>query len=320
MHSNGHGFIEGGDLLKLIVPSRNFFLPPLIFGGSLSMIYAHPGIGKTWFTLWLSAALAAKGDFLRWRCSKAAKVFYIDSEMGQAQLKPRFEQIVNFAEFDIPEGQIFFCTPDHFHSYQVPNLATEEGQDWYSEYTKDAEIIIIDNLGSASAPVSPRETEEQTWLRILPWFLKQRSEGRAVILVHHAGKSGAQLGTSRREQPLDLILKLSRPTDYDATEGCKFNITFDKARHMSGPDLEGLLVKLIYTDSEMRWDWKLATNVVLDRIESMLRAGVKDYQILRDINRDMLWTQAQISKIKRKIGKTKAMYDPDKENDEADSF
>ncbi len=315
-------FMDGDCLLRLPDSPRTFFLEPLIFSGSLSMVYAHPGIGKTWFTLWLAAAMASEGRFLRWKANQSAKVYYVDSEMGSDQLRPRFHQIVATSELDLRQNQIYFCVPDRFQNHQVPNLALEESQEWYTTHTKNADVIIVDNLGSASGPVLPRETEEQTWLRIMPWLLKMRAAGKAVILVHHAGKSGAQLGTSRREQPLDLIIKLSRPSDYDPTEGCKFQITFDKARHIAGSDLEPLLVKLLFTETEMRWEWKLQTEAILARIEAMMHAGISEYQIILDIKRDRLWTQAKIDEVKANIREKEIQNDArtGKESTQEDLF
>ena len=63
----------------------------------------------------------------------------------------------------------------------------------------------------------------------------QRSRGRSVLFVHHAGKGGQQRGTSKREDILDTVICLSRPSDYDAsTEGARFNVELQKDRHHSG--------------------------------------------------------------------------------------
>jgi hypothetical protein len=43
--------------------------------------------------------------------------------------------------------------------------------------------------------------------------------GVSVLIVHHAGKDGAQRGTGRREDVLDTSLSLRRPSDYNPTQG-----------------------------------------------------------------------------------------------------
>jgi len=75
-------------------------------------------------------------------------------------------------------------------------------------------------------------------------MLTLRRRGIAVLLVHHAGKGGDQRGTSKREDLLDVVIRLSRPTDYDPKQGARFEMTFTKARNLHGTDAEGLEVTL----------------------------------------------------------------------------
>lgn len=311
--------ISAEDLLAEEAPEREFLLKPFFFHGSLSMIFAYPGIGKSWFVMWLAAALACKGKFFRWTSNKNAKILYIDSEMGKDQIRPRLAQIVGFSEFEIDQGQIEFVTPDLFKTNQVPNIAHPNAQLEYEQVLKDKDVLIIDNLGSASSPLHPRDTDEQTWMKnIQPWFLKLRAMGKCVILVHHAGKSGEQLGTSRREQPLDLIIRLSRPNHYDPSQGCQFQITFPKARHVFGDDLEPLFVKLIQREEYMNWDWKLLSTMFSEQIDRYLNAGMSEREICEEIPRDKLWIKSKINEIKRK---KKEMYGTEEDDDfEASPF
>ena len=48
------------------------------------------------------------------------------------------------------------------------------------------------------------------------WLLRLRRQGVAVLLVHHAGRSGNPRGTSKREDVLDTVIQLKHPEDYDA--------------------------------------------------------------------------------------------------------
>ena len=72
-------------------------------------------------------------------------------------------------------------------------------------------------------------TEMDTMLR---WLLKLRSQGYAVLVVHHAGKNGDQRGGSRREDFLDTSIKLTEVDRAigDNEVGAKFNIEFVKLR------------------------------------------------------------------------------------------
>jgi hypothetical protein len=58
-------------------------------------------------------------------------------------------------------------------------------------------------------PASPasadaaKENDADSWTPMQNWLLAQRRAGKSVLVIHHSGKSGAQRGTSRREDTLD---------------------------------------------------------------------------------------------------------------------
>jgi hypothetical protein len=98
--------------------------------------------------------------------------------------------------------------------------------------TKDAELIIVDNLSTVCRSV--RENEADSWGPVQEWALRQRAAGKSVLLVHHAGKGGAPRGTSRKEDVLDTVISLRRPIDYDASHGARFEVHFTKSRGFFG--------------------------------------------------------------------------------------
>lgn len=54
--------------------------------------------------------------------------------------------------------------------------------------------------------------------------------------MHHSAKSGAQRGTSKREDVLDTVIALKRPKDYEPTQGARFEVHFEKGRELLGKD------------------------------------------------------------------------------------
>jgi putative DNA primase/helicase len=60
--------------------------------------------------------------------------------------------------------------------------------------------------------VGLRENDSDAWSPIQQWLLQLRRRGLAVLIVHHAGKTGGQRGTSRREDVLDSSFCLRRQT------------------------------------------------------------------------------------------------------------
>jgi AAA domain/Helix-turn-helix domain of resolvase len=107
-------------------------------------------------------------------------------------------------------------------------LSDPKSQQFYDDVVADADLIIVDNLSTLSPGI--KENESDSWVPVQRWALAQRRAGRSVLFVHHAGKSGTQRGTSRKEDVLDTVISLRRPPDYAADQGCRFELYFEKAR------------------------------------------------------------------------------------------
>ena len=75
-----------------------------------------------------------------------------------------------------------------------------------------------------------RENYADDWEILLPWLLDLRRRKIAVVLVHHAGRSGEMRGTSRREDSVFWIIKLEEEEDYNEP-GCSFLVQFTKNRN-----------------------------------------------------------------------------------------
>jgi hypothetical protein len=57
-----------------------------------------------------------------------------------------------------------------------------------------------------------------------------------VLFVAHAGKSKQQRGTSKKEDVMDVVIKLDHSQDYQQEMGAASTVEFEKARHLSGDD------------------------------------------------------------------------------------
>ena len=111
----------------------------------------------------------------------------------------------------------------------------------------DVDLIVIDNISTLVR--TGCENESDSWRPVQEWGLQQRRAGRAVLFVHHTNKSGAQRGTSSREDLLDTVISLSRPLDYESGDGARFVLTFEKARGFYGSDADPLEVRYGTDDS-----------------------------------------------------------------------
>lgn len=208
--------LTGAELLKRDFPPRAMILDPLLPEKGLAMVFAERGIGKTWVGLNIAHAVGGGGAFLRWRAPQPRRVVYIDGEMPAATIKDRYAAIVAAADFDAPENHFRLVAAD-LQPDGLPDLADPAAQRFFDKAIADADLIVVDNLSTICRAL--RENEADSWGPVQSWCLRQRAAGKSVLLIHHAGKGGAQRGTSRKEDVLDSVVSLKRPLDYDASQG-----------------------------------------------------------------------------------------------------
>lgn len=104
----------------------------------------------------------------------------------------------------------------------------------------------------------------------------------AVVLIHHSGKSGDQLGTSRKTFAIDTMIKLSLPADYAADQGARFIVEYPKKRGFYGVAAEPFEAALIEEGSTVRWEHHPVRNLDLEGLQRAideLRASGEDPSI-----------------------------------------
>lgn len=283
--------LEIGELLSREFPPKESLLSPWLRRQDLVMVHAWRGVGKTHFALNVAYAVAGGGSFLGWKADKPRKVLYIDGEMPGAAIKDRLAALVASADdsAEPPEGYFRIVTPDAQEN-PIPDLSTPEGQAAVAEIIQDAELIVLDNLSTLSR--TGIENEGESWLPMAAWALRMRREGRAVLFVHHTGKNGAQRGTSRREDLLDVVLKLRNPADYSAEQGARFAVTFEKARGLLGDAVKGIEACLTTgSDGVARWTWRETAGATIDRVIELANDGMSAAEIATelDVNRSTVY-------------------------------
>ena len=234
--------IDGHDLLNRQFPARSTILAPWLPTRGLAMIHAPRGVGKTHLALNIAYAIASGSSFLGWEADQVRRVVYIDGEMSIALLQARFKAIDAQAKLKLENPENFKLVASDYEPDGLPDLSNPESQKYYDKVLENAEVIVLDNLSTLVR--GGRENEADSWGPVQDWLLNQRRAGRAVVIIHHSGKNGLQRGSSRREDVLDTVIGLKRPPDYQATQGARFEVYFEKARGFFGPDAEPFEARL----------------------------------------------------------------------------
>lgn len=277
--------LEIGEVITRAFPKKEPLLSPWFRRQDLAMVYAERGVGKTFFTLSVAYSIASGGKFLNWEADKPRRVLYIDGEMSGVAIQERLKSLVlTNAPQEPPEGFFRIITPDA-QDFAMPDLGTVEGQQEIEPQIKDAELIIIDNLSSLM--FSAKENEGEGWMPMAAWALQQRKAGRSVLFVHHAGKSGNQRGSSRREDLLDVSIKLKRPSDYNAEQGARFEVIFEKSRGLVGDECKSIEAALsVDPNGKQVWTFAALEGATYERVIEMKKLGMSNGEIAVELGKD----------------------------------
>jgi hypothetical protein len=283
------------DFLSRPIPPREMLLSPFLPTQGLVMLYAYRGVGKTHVALGIAYAVASGGCFLKWEAPIARKVLYIDGEMPAFAIQERLRKIVVSDLRPVAPDFFRLITPD-LQEDVVPDLSVKEGRDKIGEIVNDSDLVIVDNISTLFR--CGNENEAESWQAAQDWALTLRRQGKSILFVHHAGKTGHQRGTSKREDILDSVINLKRPNGYKSEQGACFEVHFDKARGFTGEDAASFVVELKEQDNGT-WKWEV------DGIS--MKSDVVEQEILKVV--DLKKQKMTIGGIMKETGLTKSQVE-----------
>jgi len=126
--------------------------------------------------------------------------------------------------------------------------------------------------------------------------LRHRRQGRAVILLHHAGKGGAQRGTSKREDVLDTVISLRHPADYSPEEGARFEVHFQKCRGFHGNGAQPFEARYEVRNGSALWTRSEIADVERARVVAAIKEGMS----VRDAAEELGMSKSKVDRLKRK--------------------
>ena len=177
----------------------------------------------------------------------------------------------------------------------MPDLSTISGQMMLEPYLKGVDMVVLDNIATLCR--TGKENESQSWQIIQTWLLDLRRRGITVLLIHHAGKSGDQRGTSAREDIMDTVISLRRPREYNVTEGARFEVHLTKARGILGDDAKSFEANLVTEGNALHWQIKELEDVELEELKRLLSDGYS----IRDCAEEMGKPKGAIQRLKKKL-------------------
>ncbi|NCC61903.1 MAG: hypothetical protein EOM12_13410 [Verrucomicrobiae bacterium] len=275
-----HKLIAANDFSALLLPKRNMLLFPWLPEGSINMIFADRGIGKTFFALSCALALANGDEFLCYTAEEPVPVLYLDGEMQATAIQERLRKLSHGKGTIAP---LTLYTPDCQDNDYTPDLGTQKGREEINEIIEaiNPKVIFIDNISTFDR--TGNENEAESWAPIQEWAVQHRKRGRSLVFVHHANKEGKQRGSHKKEDVMDAVIKLKRPEDFIQGEGAtKIVVQYTKARHLSGEQAQEIEATLRSEGDYLRWEWKQG-DIAYHKAVEMLRNKLP----LRDIAEEL---------------------------------
>jgi hypothetical protein len=263
-------------LLAMDIPDRVSLCGPFV-ENSIAMIYAPPGIGKSWFAEGLALSVATGTPFLKWDSPRPRKVLLVDGELNAKDFQVRFQKMTR-ALGATPDENLRVILANLCPTGTLPDLRTEEGQAFIESQLDGVDFLILD---SKSTLIRYQDENESTaWQEAQDWFQKIRKRC-AILLVHHANKAGNQRGSSALEVLPELILKLDRPADYHPSDGARFTVSYPKARNLMGDETVDFECRLEANErgDGLLWTWSNASGgkkaAIIEKLKENPELGVR---------------------------------------------
>jgi len=286
--------LSAAEFLKLELPPRGMILDPWLPEKGLAMVYSPRGMGKTLLALTSAYAISAGVEFLGFKAPVPRRVLYVDGEMPARTMQERLAAIVASFDREPPDPGYFWLLSSDLTDGGLPDFGTLEGQAEFDAQVGDVDVIFLDNISTLVR--SGKENEAEGWAAVQEWALRHRRAGRSIVFIHHSGKTGAQRGTSKREDVLDTVIVLKRSADYSPDQGARFELHFEKSRGIFGEAAQSFEARYELRADAAVWTRTSIADVELARVVDAFGHGMS----FREAARELGMNKSKVERLKKR--------------------
>lgn len=230
--------------------------------GSINVLYAEPGLGKSRFAYEMGFCISNDIKFLKFPTLKKARVLYIDGELTEWDIKERLQDMVKRYAIS---GEERLYDLDSFHILsskdfnETPNLFNLDQQIKLNSLIQDNDLIILDNFNCLTIPdgADSYRTDAVNWKRCLTWLQSWKEKGKTFLMIMHTTKDGRLQGVKQIEAAVDLSYCLKDPTDKNKDKECLLHFEFHYVKCRMIPEyLKQPFEAQLRTDRQKYCGWK----------------------------------------------------------------
>jgi hypothetical protein len=283
------------ELHDLELAPRDKLLGDWFCEGDCGFIFAFRGTGKTWLALAMAQALSTGGKLGDWKAPAPVKVLYVDGEMPADLMHDRCEGL------EASNDNLLFLNHEILfeRTGRVLNIADTEAQGAITAccVNTGVKVMILDNLSTLASGM--KENEADSWELVNPWLLDLRRRKVAVVIVHHAGRSGEMRGTSKREDSVFWIIALDdAKKNADDKRGARFVTRFTKPSRNTQEEIPPYEWHLVTENSNAKVTISCEKTQSLEVFMQLIMDGVTDCAEIAD---EMKVSKGTVSKWAKKM-------------------
>jgi hypothetical protein len=222
-------------------------------------------------------------------------VLYVDGEMPADLMRDRCEGL------DASNDNLQFLNHEILfeRTGKVLNIVDAEVQRAITAHciNTGVKVLILDNLSTLASGM--KENEADSWELVNPWLLDLRRRKIAVVIVHHAGRSGEMRGTSKREDSVFWIIALDdAKKNADDKRGARFVTRFTKPSRNNQEEIPPYEWHLVTDNANGKVTISYELTQSSEVFMQLIRDGVTDNA---DLAQEMKVSKGTISKLARKM-------------------
>jgi putative DNA primase/helicase len=136
-------------------------------------------------------------------------------------------------------------------------------------------VLILDNLSTLASGM--KENDADSWELVNNWLLELRRLKIAVVILHHAGRSGEMRGTSKREDNVFWTIVLDdTKKDADDKRGARFVSRFTKPSRNTQDEIPAYELHLVTDNASGQVSVSYKQTQTLELFRQCIEDGVTD--------------------------------------------